>query len=71
MHVYRSSRKVSVIPARFKRMLNFLDRFSKNNQTSNLKFHESSLSESRVVPCGRTDGQTYSILLRFAKDIKK
>jgi hypothetical protein len=75
MHVYRSSRKVPVIPVRFKRMLNFLDRFSKNNQMSNLKFHESPLSESRVVPRGRTDRQSlfffFCILRKSLKSEKK
>jgi len=26
---------------------------------SNIRFHENPSSGSRVVPCGRTDGQTY------------
>ena len=33
----------------------FLDKFSKN---THIKFHENPSSGSRVVPCGRADGQT-------------
>jgi hypothetical protein len=47
-----SSCKVAVIPFRFRRNLNILDRFSKN--TRNIKFHENPPSYSRVVPYGRT-----------------
>jgi len=39
----------------FKKNLNFLDRFSK--KYSDIKFHENPVSESRAVPCGRTDRQ--------------
>jgi len=35
---------------------NFLERFSKIS--SNITFHENLSGGSRVVPCGRTDGQT-------------
>jgi len=55
MHVHTSSCEVPVILAVYKRKLNLLDRFSKHTQT---KFHENSSSESRVFPCGQTDGQT-------------
>jgi len=36
---------------------NFLDRFSKNTDCT--KFNENQLIGSRVVPCGRKDGQTH------------
>jgi len=36
----------------------FLTDFRKKNQISNFKFHLNPFVESRVVPCGRKDGQT-------------
>jgi hypothetical protein len=37
----------------------FLDRFKK---FLNIKFHENPSSGNRVVPCGRTDGQTTGVM---------
>jgi hypothetical protein len=51
-----SSCKVPVIPFRFEWDLNFLDRFSKN--TRNITYHENLPSDRRVVPYGRTYGET-------------
>ena len=48
----------------FKKNLNFLDRFSK--KYSDIKFHENPVSESRAVPCGRTDRQTDTTKPRVA-----
>jgi hypothetical protein len=50
INVHRSSYKVPVILARYYSNLNFLDGFSAKAKIS------SRYSESRVVPCGRTDG---------------
>jgi hypothetical protein len=44
---------------------NFLDRFSKNSQLSN--FYENPSAGSRVVPCGRTDGQYDEANSRFSQ----
>jgi hypothetical protein len=43
----------------------FLNSFSK--KYSNIKFHENPSSESRVVPCGRRDGQICKRNNRFSK----
>jgi hypothetical protein len=40
----------------FNKNLNFLDSYSEIAETYN--FNENPSSESRAVPCGRTDGQT-------------
>jgi len=42
--------------------MNFLDRISK--KYSNIKFHENSSSESRVVPCGRTEMTKLTVAYR-------
>jgi hypothetical protein len=49
-----SSYKLSVILGIFKWNLNFMNRFSKK---VNIGFNKNLFSESRVVPCGRTDEQ--------------
>jgi len=56
LHLHRYSRESPVIPVRVQRDMNFLDRISKKH--SNIKFHENPYRVSRVVLCGRTDGQT-------------
>jgi hypothetical protein len=55
IHLHIASRKAPNIPVRFKRDVNFFDGISKNTNT---KFNENPSSVSRVVPSGRTDGQT-------------
>jgi len=50
---HTSSCNLPVVLVIFYRNLNFLDRFSRNTQIS-----ISCKSESRVFPCGQTDGQT-------------
>jgi len=55
--VHRSSRKLPLILARFKRTLHFLDIFSK--KYSSINFHKNLSSRSRVVHAdGQTDRQT-------------
>ena len=54
-NVYWSSCAVPLIPVIFEWNLNFLDRFSKK-KNSKIKFRKNPSSESRVVPCGQTDG---------------
>ena len=63
-NVHWSSCKVPVIFALFEWNLKFLDRFSK--KYSNIEFRENLASGRRVVPCGRTDRQTYMKKLIFA-----
>jgi hypothetical protein len=54
----------------FNETLVFFDRFSKKK--SNVKFHENSSSESRVVPCGRTDMMKLIVAFRnFGNASKK
>jgi hypothetical protein len=53
--VYRSSSKVPIILVMFQWNIHFLERFW--NKYSNIRFHENSSDGSRVVPCGKTDGQ--------------
>jgi hypothetical protein len=62
-NVHWSSCKVSFVLVQFERKLNFLDRFSK--KFSNIKFHGNLSSGSRVVPCGRTDGQMTKLIVVF------
>ena len=62
------------ILVRLKWTFSFLDRFLK--KCSNIKFHENSSHGSRVVPCGKTGGQTGKIKLtaafrKYAKAPKK
>jgi len=51
-NVRKSSCKVLVILARFWRTLDFLHNFSR---IPNIGFHENPSSDSRAIPCGRTD----------------
>ena len=55
-YIYWSSCKLPIVLVRFKRKLNFLDRFSKNTQI--LNFMKIPLVWSLVVPCGQKDGRT-------------
>ena len=63
-NAYWSSCTVTIIIVRFEWNLNFLDKFFK--KYSNIKFHENPSSGSRVVPCRRTNGQTYMAKLIVA-----
>jgi len=57
VHIYRSSCKNNRYSCQ---ILMRLDFFSIDfRQILNIKFHEISCSRSRVVPCGRKDGQTW------------
>jgi hypothetical protein len=47
--------KYSLFLPDFNKELNFIEEFSK--KFSNIKFYGNSSSESRIVPCGRKDGQ--------------
>jgi hypothetical protein len=58
INVLGSSCKVTVTLVRFSGNLDFLDRFSKNTEISNFRL-KNTFSEGQVVPCERTDGQTY------------
>jgi hypothetical protein len=53
INVQKSSCKVPVIIVKFKKEINFLDRFSRNAQLSNF---ENSYNGIPVVPCGWTRG---------------
>jgi len=53
---YRSSCKVPVIIVRFLMKIELSSDLSENY--SNTKFHINPSSESRAVPCGRTNGRT-------------
>ena len=56
INIHRSTYKVPVIIVKFYWNLNILYSFSKKYSSN--KFHENSSSERRVVPRGRTGGQT-------------
>ena len=57
--------EVQIFLVRFKRNLNFVDRFSKNTQISN--FMETSSSGSRVVPRGQTDTPKLLVTWQFSE----
>ena len=58
-NVYRSSCKVPVILARILMKLLIFWTVVFFAEYSNTKFHENLSSESRAIPCGQTDGQTW------------
>jgi len=56
-NVHRTSRKMPNFLVKLKWKLNFVERFSNNTQLPN--FMKIRLVGNRVVPCGRTDVQTW------------
>ena len=64
MNVLMSSHKVLVIIVRF------LTKFEPSRQISekysNIKFHKNASSQTRIVPCGRTERQTDMMMLIVA-----
>jgi hypothetical protein len=62
-NIHSSSRKVAVILVRDQLNSNTLGRFSK--KYSNTKFLENPSNGSRIVPCGRADGQNDEAKVAF------